>query len=228
MFPADRLAVIPPGMAPYPHPFGRGRRRQGSRDRYRRTARGSVGNDDLPGGRSSCHGRGPRRRVCDRQSRGASRSYSATEPSAFGSPNGSRWPTIPASAPGFGAVLDIYCQPAVVASAGRTFIQAFGHAIPCIATDVKGLSGLIDPGENGVIVPRSDPGALARAIIALLEDPSRGSPAWLRRTRSGSRPFRSRTRGRSARRPLSSGCLRRSGLIAPYRPTSPAMLAALA
>ncbi len=39
----------------------------------------------------------------------------------------------------FWSVLDIYCQPAVVASTGRTLIQAFGHAIPCIATDVKGL-----------------------------------------------------------------------------------------
>jgi glycosyltransferase involved in cell wall biosynthesis len=71
----------------------------------------------------------------------------------------------------FWTVLDIYCQPAVVASTGRTLIQAMGHAIPCIATDVKGLRGLIDPGENGVIIPRADPRALADAINALLDHP---------------------------------------------------------
>jgi glycosyltransferase involved in cell wall biosynthesis len=68
-------------------------------------------------------------------------------------------------------VLDVYCQPAVVPSTGRTLIQALGHAIPSIATDVKGLSGLIESGETGLLVPRSDPDALARAITALLEDP---------------------------------------------------------
>ncbi len=71
----------------------------------------------------------------------------------------------------FWSVLDIYCQPAVVASAGRTLIQALGHAVPSIATDVKGLRGLIGHGENGLIVPRGDPGALERAIIHLLEHP---------------------------------------------------------
>ena len=72
---------------------------------------------------------------------------------------------------GFWSVLDLYCQPAVVASAGRTLIQAFGHAVPCVASDVKGLRGLIDPGENGVIVPPGDPRALANAMIALLDHP---------------------------------------------------------
>ena len=71
----------------------------------------------------------------------------------------------------FWSVLDIYCQPAVVPTTGRTLIQALGHGIPCIATDVKGLTGLIDPGQNGLLVPRSDPASLASAIMALLRDP---------------------------------------------------------
>jgi glycosyltransferase involved in cell wall biosynthesis len=71
----------------------------------------------------------------------------------------------------FWSVLDVYCQPAVVPSTGRTLILALGHAIPCIATNVKGLTSLIDTGENGLLIPRLDPGALARAIDALLEDP---------------------------------------------------------
>ena len=71
----------------------------------------------------------------------------------------------------FWSVLDMYCQPATVPSTGRTLIQALGHALPCVATDVKGLSGLIDSDENGLVVPRSDPEALAKAINALLDDP---------------------------------------------------------
>ena len=89
----------------------------------------------------------------------------------------------------FWSVLDIYCQPAVVASTGRTLIQALGHAAPCIATDVKGLRALIDPGENGMIVPPGDPLALARAMIALLYHPEEGTPGWaLERHRSGTCP----------------------------------------
>jgi glycosyltransferase involved in cell wall biosynthesis len=76
---------------------------------------------------------------------------------------------------GFWSVLDIYCQPAVVASTGRTLIQAFGHAVPCIATNVKGLRALIDPGENGVIVPPGDPRALKEAMIGLLDNPAEAS-----------------------------------------------------
>jgi glycosyltransferase involved in cell wall biosynthesis len=71
----------------------------------------------------------------------------------------------------FWSVLDIYCQPAVAPTTGRTLIRALSHGIPCIATDVKGLSGLIELGENGLIVQKSHPGALADAMTALLEDP---------------------------------------------------------
>jgi glycosyltransferase involved in cell wall biosynthesis len=78
------------------------------------------------------------------------------------------YPTVGA---GFWGVLDIYCQPAVVASAGRTLIQAFGHAVPCIAANVKGLRALIEAGENGLIVPPGDARALEQAMIALLDNP---------------------------------------------------------
>ena len=99
------------------------------------------------------------------------KSCSATTRSDFGSPTASRWPTIRASGAEFWCVLDIYCQPAVVASTGRTLIQALGHAIPCIATDVQGLRALIDPGENGLIVAPGDAAALQTALIDVLDHP---------------------------------------------------------
>ncbi len=77
----------------------------------------------------------------------------------------------------FWPVLDIYCQPAVVASTGRTLIQALGHAIPCIATDVQGLRALIDPGENGLIVAPGDAAALQKALIEFWTIPKKGA-AW--------------------------------------------------
>ena len=108
----------------------------------------------------------------------------------------------PSVGAGFWSVLDIYCQPAVVASAGRTLIQAFGHAVPCIATNVKGLRALIDPGENGVIVPPGDPGALAASHDRSTRPSRGGAPARLARIRSGPCTFRSRRRGRPFDRPL--------------------------
>jgi glycosyltransferase involved in cell wall biosynthesis len=71
----------------------------------------------------------------------------------------------------FWTVLDIYCQPALNASTGRTLIQALGHALPCIATNVRGLRTLINAGDNGVIVPPADPVALKNAVVALLDHP---------------------------------------------------------
>jgi 2-polyprenyl-3-methyl-5-hydroxy-6-metoxy-1,4-benzoquinol methylase len=41
---------------------------------------------------------------------------------------------------------------------------------PVVATRVPGLAGYIDHGQNGILVPPGEPGALAQAIRALLDD----------------------------------------------------------
>jgi glycosyltransferase involved in cell wall biosynthesis len=69
------------------------------------------------------------------------------------------------------SVLDIYCQPSLVPSAGRTLAQAMVHGIPGIASDVPGLRSLIEPERSGLLVPPGDPVALANAIIRLIDDP---------------------------------------------------------
>jgi glycosyltransferase involved in cell wall biosynthesis len=69
-------------------------------------------------------------------------------------------------------VLDLYCQPAIGASAGATLLQAMAHAIPGIATCVPGLRGLIEPGTSGLIIPPDDPEALKEAIVQLLDHPA--------------------------------------------------------
>jgi len=77
----------------------------------------------------------------------------------------------PIVGPEFWSVVDMYCQPSVDASTGRTLMQALAHAVPCITTNVKGLRALIDSGENGLIVPPADPIALQKAMIMLLDQP---------------------------------------------------------
>jgi glycosyltransferase involved in cell wall biosynthesis len=70
------------------------------------------------------------------------------------------------------AVLDIYCQPSIIANAGVTLLQAMAHAVPCIATAAPGLHGLIEPWSSGVIVPPGDSSSLESAIINLLDRPN--------------------------------------------------------
>jgi glycosyltransferase involved in cell wall biosynthesis len=44
--------------------------------------------------------------------------------------------------------------------------------LPIVATDIAGCREVIRHGWNGVLTPKGDPGALARAIVALLDDRS--------------------------------------------------------
>lgn len=69
------------------------------------------------------------------------------------------------------SVLDVYCQPSLGPSAGRTLTLALAHGVPCVAADVRGLRGLIRPGKSGLLVPPDDPPALADAILRLLDQP---------------------------------------------------------
>ena len=78
------------------------------------------------------------------------------------------FPTVGA---GYWSVLDIYCQPSIVASAGVTLLQAMAHAVPCISTNVDGLRGLIHSGSTGMIIPPDDPDALHLAMINMLDLP---------------------------------------------------------
>ncbi len=69
------------------------------------------------------------------------------------------------------SVMDIYCQPSVTSNSGVPLLQAMAHAVPCVATEVPGLRGLIEPGQSGIVVPSADPRALERAIVGLLDRP---------------------------------------------------------
>ena len=75
----------------------------------------------------------------------------------------------------FWSVLDIYCQPSLVPSTGRTLVQALSEGVPSIASKVKGLRGLIDHGSTGLLVPAGSPQSLASAIMEFLDHRDRAA-----------------------------------------------------
>ncbi len=79
-------------------------------------------------------------------------------------------------------VLDIedYLQAAdlgLVSSESESFclsiLEAMCFACPSVATAVGGIPEVIEDGVTGILVPFGDPGALARAVEGLIEQPSR-------------------------------------------------------
>jgi phosphatidyl-myo-inositol alpha-mannosyltransferase len=67
---------------------------------------------------------------------------------------------------------DIACLPAIGGeSFGITLVEAMAANRPVVATAVPGYTSVIRSDEEGLLVPPSDPKALAKALIHLLEDP---------------------------------------------------------
>jgi glycosyltransferase involved in cell wall biosynthesis len=54
---------------------------------------------------------------------------------------------------------------------GQVAIEAMLVGKPVVASDVGGLRDVVQHGVTGLMVPPSDPGALAAAIDRLLDDP---------------------------------------------------------
>lgn len=69
---------------------------------------------------------------------------------------------------------DLFCLPSY---ANEGVPQALAQAMACglavVTTPVGSIEELVEDGRTGVIVPPSDPPALARAVAALLDDPAR-------------------------------------------------------
>ena len=57
---------------------------------------------------------------------------------------------------------------------GMVIVEAMRHGLPVIATESGGITDIVRDGVNGLLVPERDAGALARAVLRLLEDPQLG------------------------------------------------------
>jgi glycosyltransferase involved in cell wall biosynthesis len=79
------------------------------------------------------------------------------------------------------AAADLVAIPSVRDDSGNvdglpnTVLEALASGTPIVATRAGGIASAVEDGRTGALVPERDPEALARAIDALLRDPSRAS-----------------------------------------------------
>lgn len=73
----------------------------------------------------------------------------------------------------FWSALDLYCQPSLAPSSGRTLTLALARGVPSIASNIQGLRGLIQSGQSGLFAAPGDASALADAITHLIDHPDR-------------------------------------------------------
>jgi glycosyltransferase involved in cell wall biosynthesis len=69
---------------------------------------------------------------------------------------------------------DLYVQSSRWEGLPLSVIEAMASQLPIIVTDGDGLPDTITHGRTGIVVPRQNPPALAKAIVDLLNDPHQG------------------------------------------------------
>lgn len=88
----------------------------------------------------------------------------------------------PDAMPGVYGEADIFLNSSVVDNQPKSVLEAFAAGLSVVSTGAGDLAALVRNGETGLIVPPQDPGAMADAIMALLEDPE-GAAVMARRAR---------------------------------------------
>jgi glycosyltransferase involved in cell wall biosynthesis len=68
--------------------------------------------------------------------------------------------------------LDVLVHPAGREGLGLALLEAASAAVPVVACAVGGVPDVVVDGETGVLVPRDDAAAMARALRALLAAPA--------------------------------------------------------
>ncbi|MBI1292564.1 glycosyltransferase [bacterium] len=71
------------------------------------------------------------------------------------------------------AAFDLFVMPSKLEGLCTSLVDALAADVPCIASRAGGIPDVIADGESGDLVPPLDPEALARAIVALWNDPER-------------------------------------------------------
>ncbi|MBE0477485.1 MAG: glycosyltransferase family 4 protein [Coriobacteriia bacterium] len=71
------------------------------------------------------------------------------------------------------ARLDVLAVPSLSEGLGHSAMEGMALGVPVVASRVGGLPEVVEDGVTGLLVPPSDPNALAGAILTLLADPER-------------------------------------------------------
>ncbi len=71
--------------------------------------------------------------------------------------------------------IDLFALPSLHEPFGIVLIEAMSHSVPTLSTDAEGPSEILRPGENGLLVPKHNPAAMAEALAQLLTDPARAT-----------------------------------------------------
>ena len=71
------------------------------------------------------------------------------------------------------SVFDVFALPSLNEGMGRVLVEAMALSKPIIASRIGGITDLVVHGENGLLVPPRDAGAIAEAILVLLDDEPR-------------------------------------------------------
>ncbi|MGE5264359.1 MAG: glycosyltransferase, partial [Acidobacteriota bacterium] len=71
------------------------------------------------------------------------------------------------------ALMDVFVLPSHREGFPRAPMEAAAMRVPCVVTDIRGCRETVEQGRNGLLVPLGNTGALADAIIQLLEDRER-------------------------------------------------------
>ncbi|MGQ9648206.1 MAG: glycosyltransferase family 4 protein [Thermodesulfobacteriota bacterium] len=70
-------------------------------------------------------------------------------------------------------IMDVVVVPSVFEGFGLTAAEAMAAGKPVVASNVDGLSEIVQGGVNGLLVPPGDKHALSKAITELLSDPEK-------------------------------------------------------
>jgi glycosyltransferase involved in cell wall biosynthesis len=65
----------------------------------------------------------------------------------------------------------VFCLPSVQEGFGIVLLEAMAAGLPIVATTAAAVPEVVPHGQAGLLVPPSDPEALAEALIALLSAP---------------------------------------------------------